>query len=237
MKQLNQVLATIAVVAVCSGAFTQVAQAEVVTTQLSGTIASGYDGLGIFGTPGSSLAGLNYSQTFSTNLAQGYNIVVLGPTSNLYYENPADASFNGATQVGGHNYQWTLNGARGEFSLYNYATNGLGGPDQVYLGALGNDGRTPDGFQLVTESRVYSFSQPFLSQLDPSQRLTINPAGLEVQTSFYLQRGGEVTYFQSTSVGSAAALNPVPEPETWAMLVAGIGMLGFMARRRARLTA
>lgn len=28
---------------------------------------------------------------------------------------------------------------------------------------------------------------------------------------------------------------PVPEPETWAMLLAGIGMLGVIARRRSRL--
>lgn len=29
-------------------------------------------------------------------------------------------------------------------------------------------------------------------------------------------------------------LAPVPEPSTWAMLLAGLGMLGFMARRRAK---
>lgn len=30
------------------------------------------------------------------------------------------------------------------------------------------------------------------------------------------------------------AIAPVPEPSTWAMLLAGLGMLGFMARRRAK---
>ena len=28
------------------------------------------------------------------------------------------------------------------------------------------------------------------------------------------------------------AVNPVPEPETYAMLLAGFGLLGFVARRR-----
>jgi len=29
-------------------------------------------------------------------------------------------------------------------------------------------------------------------------------------------------------------LTPVPEPSTYAMMIAGIGLLGFMARRRQR---
>lgn len=31
---------------------------------------------------------------------------------------------------------------------------------------------------------------------------------------------------------TSAILNPVPEPETYAMLLAGLGILGFVARRR-----
>lgn len=34
--------------------------------------------------------------------------------------------------------------------------------------------------------------------------------------------------------GTVANLAPVPEPETYAMMLAGLGMLGFMVRRRAR---
>ncbi|WP_251140815.1 FxDxF family PEP-CTERM protein [Rhodoferax sp. U11-2br] len=33
---------------------------------------------------------------------------------------------------------------------------------------------------------------------------------------------------------SLPAITPVPEPETWAMLLAGLGFVGFVARRRAR---
>jgi hypothetical protein len=32
--------------------------------------------------------------------------------------------------------------------------------------------------------------------------------------------------------GTGSVLNPVPEPETYAMMLAGLGMMGFIARRR-----
>lgn len=44
---------------------------------------------------------------------------------------------------------------------------------------------------------------------------------------------GNSKAFAATDVaGFAAAVSPVPEPETWAMLLAGLGLAGFAARRR-----
>lgn len=36
------------------------------------------------------------------------------------------------------------------------------------------------------------------------------------------------------SVASAATFAPVPEPETYAMMLAGLGLMGFVARRRSK---
>ncbi len=38
---------------------------------------------------------------------------------------------------------------------------------------------------------------------------------------------------QKTFVGANIQVSPVPEADTWAMLLAGLGLVGFMARRRA----
>ena len=37
---------------------------------------------------------------------------------------------------------------------------------------------------------------------------------------------------ESFLVYNLAAVNPIPEPETYALLLAGLGVLGFVARRR-----
>ena len=63
-----------------------------------------------------------------------------------------------------------------------------------------------------------------ISQLD-----TIVPFGLHIQsTSFNEDQGGNSAWY-----GVAA----VPEPETYAMMLAGLGLMGFIARRRNNLQA
>lgn len=236
MSQITRTLVPMAIV-VAGSIWSSTAQALVVTTAISGTILTGFDGLGIFGPTDGILDGLSFSQTVSTDLAQGYHLEAVGASPLMYYVNPANASFNGSTQVGASNFQWTVSHTRGEFGMFNWGTHGIAQPDQIYLSMLSYDGRTPDGSQLVTENHIISWTQPFLTSQDPTQRLTLNANYLETATLFYLKRDDMATYWVSTPVLSRAALNPIPEPETWAMLVTGIGMLGFLARRRARLAA
>jgi hypothetical protein len=51
--------------------------------------------------------------------------------------------------------------------------------------------------------------------------------------SYYLQVSGNLVSADAASFGGAAALTtPVPEPETYGMMLAGLGIVGALARRR-----
>jgi len=45
--------------------------------------------------------------------------------------------------------------------------------------------------------------------------------------------GGNETFFVANS-GTPTPPTAIPEPETYAMMLAGLGLLGFIARRRSR---
>jgi hypothetical protein len=54
-----------------------------------------------------------------------------------------------------------------------------------------------------------------------------------VAGNYYLQVSGNLVSDQAASFGGAVSLAaPVPEPETYGMMLAGLGVLGYLARRR-----
>ena len=63
---------------------------------------------------------------------------------------------------------------------------------------------------------------------------TLSYNNLAVGT-YYVQVAGNIFGKPASSFSgnvSLTALSPVPEPETYAMMLAGLGMVGFAARRR-----
>ncbi len=50
--------------------------------------------------------------------------------------------------------------------------------------------------------------------------------------NYYLQVSGTMVSDTGGSFGGAVMLAPVPEPETYGMMLGGLGVLGFLARRR-----
>lgn len=49
---------------------------------------------------------------------------------------------------------------------------------------------------------------------------------------YYLRVSGNLMSDAGASFGGAVMLAPVPEPETYGMMLGGLGVLGFLARRR-----
>ncbi|TDP71484.1 glycerophosphodiester phosphodiesterase [Roseateles toxinivorans] len=56
----------------------------------------------------------------------------------------------------------------------------------------------------------------------------------EIEAYLKLGVDGIFTDFPDTGVAAVAALTPVPEPESYAMLLAGLGVLGLLRRRQSR---
>ncbi len=55
--------------------------------------------------------------------------------------------------------------------------------------------------------------------------------------SYYLRVEGNITGRAASDFGGNLALAPVPEPETYAMMLGGLGLLAFTARRRKQKEA
>lgn len=89
-----------------------------------------------------------------------------------------------------------------------------------------------DGFDLfdfhIVPPTGWSFAAPF-SPLSGSEVYALNQF-IDVPSS-----GGLLTFSSSSDVQFWAA--PVPEPETYAMMLAGLGLIGGIARRKKQLQA
>ena len=74
----------------------------------------------------------------------------------------------------------------------------------------------------------------FLDILGTSYNLTNYPDGLDHITNSIMDPAGTGT--PTPFVITSFSISAVPEPATWAMMIAGFGMIGFAARRRHRQT-
>jgi hypothetical protein len=55
--------------------------------------------------------------------------------------------------------------------------------------------------------------------------------------SYYLLVKGELLSASPSSYAGTLTVTPVPEPETYGMLLAGLGLVGYLARRRGAIKA
>ena len=99
----------------------------------------------------------------------------------------------------------------------------LGGVVQM-LANRPENGQTPSFSNVVSSAQ---FSVVANTPFEFGYLLSVNLGNADVSLDYRIALSAPAGY-------SVASITPVPEPETWAMLLAGLGLLGAAARRNQK---
>ena len=229
------------------------ARADTVTLATTGTVATGVDELGLFGSSGALLDGQAFSLSISvdtTGLMQNPSTWSYGATINEAIQDPSRPTrVTGAVSVGGHSYTWTI--ADAQLAHITLAAAGPGSQDRPDIASVGGYGAGNDGVSVSATSELHTSSkgnETFVGATNFDQQRSFNTGqNLLLSSSlFHASLGaGEgnnagtttlLTYFTSAGQLSSADwsyVTPVPEPDQVWMLLAGAGVIGWCRRRRS----
>jgi hypothetical protein len=166
--------------------------------------------------------------TFAVNQAQGYAGYWLAPNSTSEWITPLLGAGNTASASaagGNYVYQTTF-----DLTGINLATT-------LIKGNVTADNGITD-ILINGHSTGFAMGGPNSGAYGSFNSFSINngfQSGLNTLT-FDVVNGSGPTGLRVNFNGTGSILTPVPEPETWAMMVAGFGMMGLMVRRRRTVT-
>ncbi len=97
-----------------------------------------------------------------------------------------------------------------------------------------NSGLTMTGLSVNNASGIVLQGTLDAINFAPSEQAWVLQSGMTplAAGSYFLQIDGFVASSTGGSYSGNLAISPVPEPESYGMLLAGLGLLGFVARRR-----
>ena len=211
------------------------AAADILTVTYTGTVATGTDATGVFGLAGRSLAGLGYTVVYRFNDALGDRTTI--PP---YLDSVIGGSYDASTSPS-MGALLTINGM-------SFFFNGLGQglqsnfPLGGRISSSANDtalGNTFDA-SFVGESLATS---DVPASMDTPYSASGTPAIDGFSNDFHIAYGpnGGITQNATGSLSPATVLvavaAAVPESATWAMMIAGFGVVGYTMRRHRKISA
>lgn len=213
----------ILVVAALAAALTTTgAMATPVFVTFNGTMTSGYDSVGLFGSVGS-LVGRSFTSTHLFEVPDQY------------------VSPNGTYVVGGTDYPSFVNPSLGAMITIDGKTLSIAGEKTAYYSFFSTS-RTAQSIGLYNGSILNigngvvlpDLANPPITVLGSFDRLV--PAGAYAVQ--YLSYGSDIATGKVTSLSGGiyqAATGAVPEPATWMMMLLGFGAIGYAMRRKTVL--
>lgn len=211
------------------------ASASIMIATYQGTVVNGQDAAGVFGKPGTDLAGLTYVQGFTYDTSLGTRLT--SATSDEISGAVAVATISPITDA------WIIINGVTHHQAVGYAGGAATIQDTSRIQEFN------DGFWGSFEER--SFAGVIVSPLPPAsldvaftRTLSLSGCGLILNcggAAAYIVNGDLSTYayyanFNPTSVSVVplAAPGGVPEPATWALMLLGFGLVGGMLRARPK---
>jgi len=115
---------------------------------------------------------------------------------------------------------------------YTFTTTGVNYVDSLISSIAKNSAKGLD----ITGFALFTSTGSLIADGEQENTGKIDLWSLSVESlaagSYYVQVSGNLVSKDSGSYGANLNLAPVPEPETYGMIIAGLGILGFLARRR-----
>lgn len=218
----------VAAAAVALSAITGQAHAEQTwTVTVTGHIYSGTDGFGFFSDVGTNLAGLSFTQSITAGIDPS-QWTVWNSQPTLDQLNGMGPGFTDTVTIDGHTQTFTSSWSSGFQIVRNLLSQGVaGGTDNIVSynqGSLNGDDNTGLLAIINVASRQVAFvPAPVFNQQIPATNVTGN-------TSLQIANND-----QSMNISAnieTIAVSSVPEPASYGMLMAGLVLVGFAARRR-----